>query len=112
MTVESRSLGVDPLTGLETIHHYDDQTGYTHIQYKQDITAQIDLNKALHNTDYQKKGIKEEWMHAAHIPDIIQIQWMREYGITDIHSEEYWPLVRRLLNSPDYRYLKTGSCKI
>ncbi len=108
----TRSLGKDSLTGLETIHHYDETTGETHIEHKQDISAQIELNKALHNTDYQKKGIKEEWMHAAHIPDIIQIQWMRKYGIKDIHSPEYWPLVRKLLNSADYKYLKTGTARI
>ena len=108
----TRSLGKDELTGLETIHHYDDVTGETHISYKQDIQAQIDLNKARHNTDYQKKGIKEEWMHAAHIPDIIQIQWMHKYGITDIHSEEHWPLVRKLLNSAEWKYLKTGTARI
>lgn len=108
----TRSLGKDSLTGLETIHHYDEITGETHIEYKQDITAQIEINKALHNTDYQKKGIKDDWMHAAHIPDIIQIQWMKKYGITDIYSEEYWPQIKRLLNSPEYRYLKTGNAKI
>ena len=110
--MDTRSLGVDPLTGLETIHHYDEQTGYTHIEYKQDITKQIDLNKARHNSDYQKKGIKEEWMHAAHIPDIVQIQWMRKYGINNIHHEEHWPLIRKLLNSAEYKYLKTGTARL
>ncbi|NIW50334.1 MAG: hypothetical protein GWN14_28235, partial [candidate division Zixibacteria bacterium] len=86
-----------PLTGLETIHHFDEMTGETHIEYKQDITKQIDTNKALHNTDYQKQGIKDEWMHAAHIPDIVQIQWMKKYGITDIYSEEFWPKIKKLL---------------
>lgn len=108
----TRSLGKDELTGLETIHHYDEVTGETHIEHRQDIQDQIDLNKARHNSDYQKNGIKEEWMHAAHIPDIVQIQWMRKYGIKDILSEEHWPLVRKLLNSAEYKYLKTGTCRI
>lgn len=108
----TRSLGVDPLTGLETIHHYDEVTGETHIEHKQDVTPIIDRNKALHNTDYQRAGIKNEWMHAAIIPEVVQIQWRKKYGIKDIYSEEHWPLIRRLLNSPEYRYLKTGSCKL
>lgn len=108
----SRSLGKDSLTGLETIHHYDEATGETHIEHRQDVEALINLNKAWHNTDHQKKGVKESWMHAAVIPEIVQIQWAKEHGITDITSEEHWPKVRRLLNSPEYKYLKTGTMKL
>src|SRR5210317_1987629 len=108
----TRSLGKDALTGLETIHHYDESTGETHIEHKQDITSVIELNKNLHNTSYQKDGVKESWMRAAIIPEIVQIQWRKEYGIKDIADDEYWPKVRRLLNSPDYKYLKTGTMKI
>ena len=68
--------------------------------------------KALHNTDIQKKGAKEGWMPGAHIPDIVQIQWMKEYGIKNIFDREYMPLITRLLNSPDYRYLKYGTMKL
>ena len=67
--------------------------------------------KDLQNTDVMKKGIKESWMFGAHIPDIVQIQWMKEYGITDIYSEEFWPKIKRLLNS-DYKYLKPGNCRL
>jgi hypothetical protein len=108
----TRSLGKDPLTGLETIHHYDEVTHETHIEYKQDIGAIIERNKSLHNTEHQKIGCKQEWMHAACIPEVIQIKWMKEFGIKDICSEESWPVVRRLLNSPDYKYLKTGNMKL
>ena len=108
----TKSLGIDELTGLETIHHYDPMTDMTHIEYRQDLQCLVDMNKNLHNTDYQKKGIKKSWMHAATIPPVIQIKWMKEYGIKDIYDPEYLPLVKRLLNSPDYRYLKTGALKI
>lgn len=108
----TRSLGKDELTGLETIHHYDEVTGETHIEYKQDIQGIIDLNKKLHNTDIQEKGIKKDFMLAARIPEIVQIQWMHKYGIKDIYSEEYWPKIRKLLNSPEYKYLRVGNKKI
>jgi len=108
----TRSLGIDPITGLETIHHYDEATDITHIEHKQDVTSIIDFNKMLHTTSHQHDGVKNSWMHAAIIPEIVQIQWMKEYGIKDIYSEEAWPKVRRLLNSPEYRYLKTGPMKI
>ena len=108
----TRSLGIDTISGLETIHHYDEKTDITYIEHKQDITAVINANKALHNTSRQRDGVKKSWVHAAIIPQIIQIKWMKEHGIKDIYSEEYWPKVRSLLNSPDYRYLKTGSMKV
>ena len=108
----TRSLGKDPLTGLETIHHYDEVTKETHIEHKQDVSSIIERNKKLHNSDHQKTGCKQEWMHAASIPEVVQIQWMQKYGIKDIYSDENWPLVRKLLNSPDYRYLKTGTMKL
>jgi hypothetical protein len=107
----TRSLGKDELTGLETIHHYDEVTGETHIEYRQDIEPLLNLNKARHNSDYQKKGIKNEWMHAASIPEIVQIQWMQKYGIKDVYSEEYWPKIKQLLNT-EYKYLKTGPAKL
>ena len=108
----TRSLGKDPITGLETIHHYDEQTDYTHIEYKQDVSAGLDMVKAVQNTDAQQKGVKESWMPGAWIPEIVQIQWMKKYGITDIYSEEFLPLIVKLLNSPDYAHLKYGRKKL
>jgi len=108
----TRSLGKDSLTGLETIHHYDEATGQTHIEHKQDVEGIIELNKHLHNTTHQRDGIKKGWVHAAIIPEIVQIKWRKEFGIKNIYDEEYWPKVRALLNSPDYRYLKTGNMKL
>ena len=108
----TRSLGKDPLTGLETIHHYDETNDITHIEHTQDCTAGLDAMKALHGTSIQKDGVKHGWMHGAWIPDIIQIKWMKEEGIKDIYAEEYWPKIKKLLNSPDYRYLKSGSMKL
>lgn len=107
----TRTLGTDPLTGLETIHHYDDMTGETHIEYKQDVSALLEANKALRSTDHQRKGIKDSWMHAASIPEIVQIQWMKKYGIKDVYSPEYWPKIRRLLNG-EYKYLKVGDARL
>jgi hypothetical protein len=107
----TKSLGVDPMTGLETIHHYDELTKVTHIEYKQDVQPLLDLNKQLRSTDHQKNGMKSSWMHAARIPAIIQMKWAKEHGIKDIYSKEYWPKIRQLLNT-DYKYLKVGDAKL
>ena len=109
--MEKRLFDIDPVTGVETYHYYDPMTDETHIERVQDITPIIEMNKALHNTDYQKKGIKEEWLHAAMIPVIVQERWIRKFGI-DVYDPDHWPGVRRLLNDPEFKYLKTGTCKI
>ena len=109
--MQKRSLGIDPHTGVETFHYYDPVTDVTHIESVQDITPIIELNKRLHNTDYQRKGIKEEWMHAAIIPVVIQERWLRKFGV-DIFDPDHWPAFKRLLNDPEYKYLKTGNCKV
>ena len=105
-----RSLGKD--FGLETIFHHDEKTNVSTIEHKQDVQKFIDVNKDLHNTSYQRDGIKDDWVHAARIPEIVQIQWMQKYGIKDIYSREYTPLILKLLNSPEYKYLKTGTMKL
>jgi len=109
--MDKRLLGIDPLTGVKTYHYYDPATDQTHIESTQDITAHVDLAKKLHNTSYQKDGIKNDWMHAAHFPAIIQEKWLREYGI-DVMNKDHMPRVLRMLNDPEWKYLKMGSCKL
>ena len=106
-----RLLGIDPFTGVESWHHYDPVTDITNIESVQNITPIIERNKRLHNTDHQQRGIKESWMHGACIPVIIQERWLRKFGV-NIYDKDHWPAVRRLLNDPEYKYLKTGTKKL
>ena len=109
--MKSKVLDYDELTGIETIHHYDEVTGKTYIEYIQDVQTVVDRNKELAKTDYQKHGAKNEFMHAATIPPVVELQWRQKYGIKDIYSEEYWPKIKRLLNN-EYKYLKVGDYKL
>jgi hypothetical protein len=106
----SKLLDYDELTGLKTIHHYDPLTNQTHIEYVQDVQKSIDATKALAGTDYQKNGAKQSFMHAAHIPPIIELKLKKEHNI-DIYKSEDWPRLRRLLNG-EYKYLKMGDYKL
>ena len=111
MSSSKRLMDTDPLTGVRTYHSYDHDSRVTTIEETQDVTAIIEKNKALHNTDHQKIGIKQEWMHAATIPVVIQMKWLREDGI-DIFNPDDMPRILRKLNDPEYRYLKVGSAKL
>jgi len=102
-----RNLGKNSL-GVDRIFHYDDITDKCHIEYKQDVTPLLERSKKLANDEsYSKKGIKDDWWHFANIPAVIQLKWIQEYGEkNDPMKPENEPLLFRLLNSPEYRYLK------
>ena len=57
---------------------------------------------------YTRDGIDNEMWHYARVPIEVQMKWLAEYG------SKNWPmrpgnekLLFRLLNSPDWKYLKT-----
>ena len=109
--MDKRLLDYDPVTGVRTYHYYDPQTDETHIERTQDVSQFIEINKHLQGTDYQKKGCKESWMHAAMIPVVVQERWLRKFGI-NLYDPDHLPAVVKLLNDPDWKYLKTGNYRL
>jgi hypothetical protein len=99
----------DPQTGVTEIFHYDPMTGDARIETVQDVSPEIELNKALQNNeDYTKHGIKNEMWHYANIPVVIQLQWLQKYGPeNDPMKKGNEKLLFRLLNDPEWRHLKT-----
>ena len=104
-----RLLDYDPDTGVSEYFHYDAHTDTTVVETVQDVEPILNRNKDLTNDeDYTKVGMKKEMWHYASIPLVVQMRWLNEYGM------ENWPmhphnkdLLFRLLNSPEWRYLKT-----
>jgi hypothetical protein len=84
-------------------------TGDVHVETRQDVEASLDWSKRLQNdAEYSRQGMKQEMWHYSHIPLLVQVKWLNEYGLKN------WPmkpenkeLLFRLLNSPEYAYLKT-----
>lgn len=108
--MKKQSLGKDPLTGIESFHAYDPETDVTYIESVQNVEPIIERNKALANTEHGAIGRKQSWWHAASIPNVVIAQWLKE-GV-NFYNKEHWPAVKRKLNSPEYRYLRTGSGKL
>jgi hypothetical protein len=104
-----RVLDHDPLTGVTEIFHYDEMSGDVTIETKQDVEPMVAQNKELQNDDsYSKNGIKNEMWHFASIPIIVQLQWLNKYGPeNDPMRKGNEKLLFRLLNDPEWRYLKT-----
>ena len=80
----------------------------------QDIEPLIELNKKEFNKDYIHGGVetRETGMRkVASIPLVIVEKWRKEYGI-DMMNKDHWPKIKKLLNDPEYRFLRTHESNI
>ncbi len=104
-----RFLGHDPITGIDTWHEHDSQTDETKIIYSGDSEPYIEQNKVRANDeDFSREGIKNGmWLYAS-IPPAVQVKWLIEHGV-DIYKKEHGPQISRLLEDPQYKYLKATS---
>lgn len=102
----------DPITGITTTFDYDHSTDLTIVGREQDVEAALENNKRLQNDEqYSKDGIRDSWWHEAFIPNIIIEKWKAEYGV-DVFNKNDIQRVKKLLNDPQYRYLKTTTKRI
>ena len=89
-------------TGLKKYLGYDEETDNTLVKYVQDVDPILDRNKEAQVDSFDKRS--EMW-HAASVPNVVLMKWATEHGV------QYWnPAhkdgVKRLLNDPEYRYLR------
>lgn len=95
----------DPLTGESTVFESDGER-FRIAQY-QDVQPILDANKKLAANDgYSKRGIKNDMWHYATIPNVIAMKWKNEHNV-DIFNNDDKERMFKLLNSPEYAYLKT-----
>lgn len=107
--MSKRLLDYDPLTRISTYHWYDSETDTTTIGYEQDMEPFLEKNKAIQGIDgYSKDGIKRNWWCVASIPPGLILKWLYEEGI-DVFNKDHWPAVKRKLNDPSYRLIRTGT---
>lgn len=103
-----RLVGRDPDTGMAVWHDYDELADATTIAHEQDCAAYLEANKALANAD--DRGFvsgARELRRAASIPNAVVLKWLVEEGI-DVMNPDHWPAVRRKLNDPAWRHLRTA----
>ena len=90
------------------IFHYDNPSGEFAIEHIEDIQPLIDSNKRLQQEDHH---IKDDFRLSARVPMTVYYEWKQKFGI-DAQKKEDWPAVKKLLNSPEYKYLKTTQRRI
>jgi hypothetical protein len=102
-----RVLDYDPFSKITTYFEYHPETDTAVTIREQDTSLILDANKVLQNNDQlTRDGIKNSWWHYAQIPNIVIEKWLTEHGV-DLYNKDHQKAVFRLLNQPEYRYLKT-----
>lgn len=98
-------LDYDPLSGIRQYFGWDDDGNEYLIDEvdKRDVQAVLDRNKELSNHADLKKG--DMWLVAS-IPPWVQFEWVDKHGV-QFWNPDHKEGVKRLLNSSDYRWLKT-----
>ena len=106
MAFTKELISYDPLTRLSTFHSYEYETGTSVFEYVGDATPSLDVNKARQNCpEIWKAGMKESFVLYASFDPIVQMKLLCEHGI-DIYKKEHGPRLSKLLEHPDWRYLK------
>lgn len=80
------------------------------VKRTQDVQAILDANKERQNDGTNGWTPSGDMKHVATIPLIVLEQWAKEAGIKkkDIYGQEINDLIRRKLNDPDNKFLRTG----
>lgn len=85
--------------------HLDNDGDHFTVESVQDVEPILERNKEL-----QKIPQKSDWgRHIACIPNVILLKWMNDEGVNllAMSGEEFGAFIRRKLNDPDWRHLRT-----
>jgi hypothetical protein len=98
---------VDPEYGAYETFDYDNDNGRVTIRRICDVQPIIDRNKELQNhTDCWNEA--KDMRLAASIPNEVALMWLNDYGV-NCWRKEHWPAVKKLLNSNEWKYLRTNT---
>lgn len=95
--------------GVQHFLRYDGDGKYSCVSVA-DCEPILDRNKAMatHNDGYSPS---RELRRAASIPLIVWMKWMNEDGV-DVFKPENETYLKRKLNDPDWRHLRTATGRL
>lgn len=76
-----------------------------------DVEPIIDYNKAVQRDNPSGMGASREWRHIAEIPVMVHEIWKKTYGVDPL-ARGNEALLKRLLNDPDNRWLRTSEGRV
>jgi hypothetical protein len=91
---------------ISTKYHEDPMTGDLTVIRSEDVEPALEINKSLY-TSGDGYSPSRELRRAASIPLSIVEKWKNELGV-DIFNPDHLPKVRELLDSNEYRFLRTA----
>lgn len=75
-----------------------------------DVEPVLEANKRMQRDNPTGMGASREWQHIAEIPVIVYEKWCQDHGC-DVLALENKDLLKRLLNDPDWRWLRTSEVR-
>jgi hypothetical protein len=94
----------DPVTGITEYFDYDPVNDTVSITASQDVTGFLDRMNTMRNTpDFSAKGIKEDRLHYASIPQVVELQ-LRNKGL-HLENKDHMQAILREINT-NFPYLK------
>ena len=102
-----RLFDVDPLSGATETFEYDESEGKSYIHRVTDVSPIIEDNKRKQTNGTNGFNKARDNVHVAHIPSDVMYIWLTKYGVR-AWDRNHWPAVKRLLNSNEWRYLRTS----
>lgn len=97
-------------TGVSTwVEATGDGSLITHT--RQDTSSITDLNKEMQNSGRQGFVVDPDMWRVASIPHVVVIKWLNDHGV-NFYNNEHFPAVKKLLNSSEYAWLRTGGGKL
>lgn len=104
-----RLIDFDQFSGIETWHEYDAVENKTVITETQDVEALLKQNRAEYNdADMKRRGMENEMLKVASVPLTVLMEWKTKHGV-DAWNKDHTKKIMKLLNDPEYRYLRTAS---
>ena len=102
----------NPVRGITT-EYYAKQNGDVFIRRVAEAQGLVDANKRhLNNiSDWGRKKHVSASQTIGRIPPLLAEQWATEAGVR-MFTPEFNALVKRKLNDPDYKYLKTVTGRV
>lgn len=96
----------DPGSPVQSFYRWDGRSDRYEIMYASEVGDLIEDNKRqqTHNDGYSKS---REVRRAASIPLGVRTKWLVEEG-WDAFDPENWPRLKRRLNDPEWRHLRTA----
>lgn len=104
---------INPVTGAREDFYWDDQQQALVQRTRHQIGDILEANKRRANatTDGRKFGTDNVLHHVADIPNALIVKFKKDHGI-DVFDPNHKKRLLRLLDSPDYRYLKSTVAKL